>query len=164
MPIHQGRHSRHPGINAIIKRALCSADFLSQLEPTGIVRCDGKKTDGVILNPWSKAKCLRWDATVVSTMALSHFPATLSKAGAAATLSRLPWPSNENRRSIELFQIISSSFRWGLRLEARRIIRDIGIRIQHITIEPRAFDYLHQRISIEIQRGNAASVLRTCSK
>jgi len=157
-----GRHSRHAGINAIIKRALGTAEFPAQLEPAGLARSDGKRPDGVTLSPWSKGKCLCWDATVVCTMALSHFPASLSKAGAAASSAELR-KSEKYRTLSNNFEFVPLGFEtmgpWGP--EAIRLIRDIGVRIKAITGEARAVDYLRQRISIEIQRGNAASVLGT---
>jgi hypothetical protein len=43
--------------------------------------------------------------------------------------------------------------------EAKKIINEIGQKIQKITNESRSTSYLSQRISIAVQRGNAASVL-----
>jgi hypothetical protein len=45
--------------------------------------------------------------------------------------------------------------------DAKKIINEIGQKIQKITNESRSTSYLSQRISIAVQRGNAASVLRT---
>jgi hypothetical protein len=45
--------------------------------------------------------------------------------------------------------------------EAKKIINEIGQKIQKITNESRSTSYLSQRISIAVQRGNAASVLGT---
>ena len=155
-----GRHSRHAGVNAIVKRALNSAGVQSQLEPLGISRADGKRPDGVTINPWSKGKCLCWDATIVCTMAISHLPATSARAGAAATSAEI--------RKREKYQCLSPNFLfaplgfetlgpWGP--DAKHLLSTIGGHLHTMSGEPRPFDYLQQRISIEIQRGNAASVL-----
>ena len=48
----EGRHQRHAALNDIMKRALASAHVPSRLEPTGLVRSDGKRPDGVTLTPW----------------------------------------------------------------------------------------------------------------
>jgi hypothetical protein len=45
--------------------------------------------------------------------------------------------------------------------DAKKIINEIGQKIQKITNESRSTSYLSQRISIAVQRGNAASVLET---
>ena len=44
---------------------------------------------------------------------------------------------------------------------AKELISAIGSRIKERTGEPRSSEFLRQRISIELQRGNAASVLGT---
>jgi hypothetical protein len=143
-----------------VKRALNSAGIQSQLEPLGISRADGKRPDGVTINPWSKGKCLCWDATIVCTLAISHLPATSARAGAAATSAEI--------RKQDKYKCLSPNFLfaplgfetlgpWGP--EAKRLLSTIGSRLRSLSGEPRAFDFLQQRVSIEIQRGNAASVL-----
>jgi len=47
--------------------------------------------------------------------------------------------------------------------EAATFFRDIGRRIAVATGEPRSTQFLFQRVSIGIQRGNAASVVETAS-
>ena len=39
-------------LNGIVKQALTAAHVPSRLEPTGVLRPDGKRPDGVILAPW----------------------------------------------------------------------------------------------------------------
>jgi len=157
-----GRLPRHAGINAIVKRALNSAGFPSLLEPTGISRADGKRPDGVTLIPWSRGKCLCWDATVVCTLALSHLPATISQAGAAAAAAEA--------RKAQKYQALAPSYLfcplgfetfgpWGP--EAKSFVSHIGALLRSSSGEPRAADFLRQRVSLEIQRGNAISVLGT---
>ena len=48
--------------------------------------------------------------------------------------------------------------------DAKDLIRDLGSRLRAVTGEPRSATFLTQRISIAIQRGNAASVLATIPK
>ena len=43
--------------------------------------------------------------------------------------------------------------------EAYTLFRDLGHRIAAVTTEPRSFQYLMQRLSVTVQRVNAASVL-----
>jgi hypothetical protein len=47
-------------------------------------RTDGKRADGVTLAPWSKGKCLVWNATCVDTICKSYVSASCHTAGAAA--------------------------------------------------------------------------------
>ena len=48
----EGRHHRHAAINDILYRALSSAKIPSRLEPSGLLRSDGKRPDGVTMVPW----------------------------------------------------------------------------------------------------------------
>ena len=48
---------------------------------------------------------------------------------------------------------------WGS--DGRTFIKEIGDRIRVATGEPRSKSFLFQRISVAIQRGNAASILLT---
>ena len=59
-------------IASIISRALTTAGIPSRLEPTGLLRTDGKRPDGMSLAPWSSGKLLVWDATCSDTFAPSH--------------------------------------------------------------------------------------------
>ena len=107
-------------------------------------------------------KCLCWDATIVCTLALSHLPGTSENAGAAA--------SSAERRKTEKYRTLTPNYifsplgfetlgSWGP--EARRFVTIVGAKIRDQSGEPRATDFLKQRISVEVQRGNAASILGT---
>ena len=52
------RHARHSLLNDAIWRALNKAEVQSTKEPTGLLRSDGKRPDGVTLIPWAKGRCL----------------------------------------------------------------------------------------------------------
>ena len=67
-----GRHARHSLLNDTIWRALNKAGVQSTKEPTGLLRSDGKRPDGVTVIPWAKGRCLTWDVTVLDTFAISH--------------------------------------------------------------------------------------------
>ena len=45
--------------------------------------------------------------------------------------------------------------------EALSFIHDLGQRIAVATAEPRSFQFLMQRLSVAIQRGNAACIIGT---
>ncbi len=67
-----GRHQHHAAINDIIKPGLISAHISSRLEPTGLMRSDGKRPDGATLTPWKSEYLLVWEATCPDTLAASY--------------------------------------------------------------------------------------------
>jgi len=157
-----GRWSRHSSINDIIKRALVSAEVPAILEPPGIFRNDGKRADGLTLIPWKMGKPLVWDATCSDTMAASYLNLTSKKSCEAARISE----SKKFNKYKEIPQnyiflpfCVETFGPWGE--EAKKFIKELGTRIQLNTSEPRSTSFLMQRLSIAIQRGNAASVLGT---
>ena len=67
-----GRHARHSLLNDTIWLALNKAKVQSTKEPTGLLRPDGKRPDGVTLIPWARGRCFTWDVTVPDTFASSR--------------------------------------------------------------------------------------------
>ncbi|XP_055347500.1 uncharacterized protein LOC129594739 [Paramacrobiotus metropolitanus] len=157
-----GRKPTHESLKAVIKRAFASAGIETELEPPGISRTDGKRPDGVTISPWERGKALAWDVTCRSTMALSYIAATSTRAGAAAALAE--------RSKTEKYRNITQDY-WFKPLafetygtfgpETTGLLTVLGKMIQQQSGEPRALEFLRQRISIEIQRGNAASIMGT---
>jgi len=43
---------RHQSLNDVVSRAFASADIPATKEPSGLVRDDGKRPDGLTLGPW----------------------------------------------------------------------------------------------------------------
>ena len=79
-----GRITRHNLLNELLCKALCSSGIPAIKEPTGLVREDGKRPDGLTLVPWSAGKSLTWDVTVADTLAQTNLPQTVHRSGAAA--------------------------------------------------------------------------------
>ena len=158
----QGRHNRHAGLNNIIHRSLTSAKVPSRLEPSGLQRADGKRPDGVTVVPWKCGKLLVWDATSPDTFALSYIPSATSEAGAVAALAegkkKAKYSCLDTSYSFAPVAIESSGVFGPLTLD---FLRDLGNRIKLATGEEKSFMYLLQRLSVEVQRGNTASVLGT---
>ncbi|XP_075975622.1 uncharacterized protein LOC142976226 [Anticarsia gemmatalis] len=157
-----GRISRHCSLNDIIRRALVTAGVPAVLEPNGLARDDGKRPDGMSLLPWKMGRPLVWDATCVDTLAPSHLPSTSICSGAAAaaaeSLKRRKYANLIGDCIFEPFGVETMGS-WGP--SAKKIFFDISRRIISTTRDQRAGLYLGQRISIAIQRGNAASLLGT---
>ena len=154
----RGRFARHCALNDAIQRPLGSAHVTSVLEPAGLDRGDGKRPDGLTIFPWKLGKALVWDVTVVDTLAQSYVVATSQLAGAAETRKQRKYEALQNRFIVQPvgFETMGS---WGAR--ARSFLTDIGSRVMQVTGNPRAMEFLRQRVSIEIQRGNAAAVMGT---
>ncbi|XP_063360529.1 uncharacterized protein LOC134661400 [Cydia amplana] len=157
-----GRIPRHASLNDVIRRALVSVKVPAILEPVGLTRDDGKRPDGMTLVPWSMGRPLVWDATCVDTFAVSHLPGTSSGAGHAATTAE----DNKRRKystlgSGYIFEPfgVETLGSWGP--SARRLFKDLASRLVDASGDQRAGQYFAQRISIAIQRGNAASLLGT---
>jgi hypothetical protein len=157
-----GRFSRHSAINDVIKRALGSAHIPAVLEPSGTFRDDGKRPDGLTLIPWYRGKCLLWDATCVDTLAASYLQTTSRQAGAAAKAAETK-KHQKYRAVADQYQFcpfaVETLGPFGE--DARTLTEDLGRRLRQATGEPRSRYFLVQRISIAIQRGNAASILGT---
>jgi len=81
------RIARHQVLNDIIWRSLGSASIPATKEPSGLVRQVGKRPDGLTLIPWQGGKSLAWDATVVSTLALSYVDRAATGVGMVAELA-----------------------------------------------------------------------------
>jgi hypothetical protein len=149
-------------LNETIRRALESAGFPARLEPPGTSRDDGKRPDGMTLFPWRNGKLLVWDATCVDSLSPSHFEQTRRQPGSVV--------AEAERKKLRKYSCLSNNYivtpvgfealgRWGP--DALSLLASIGDKIAERTFERRSTSYLHQRLSIAIQRGNAASVRGT---
>ena len=156
-----GRLARHNAINDIIHRALGSAGVPAVLEPRGLTSSDERRPDGLTMIPWSEGRCLAWDdATVSDSLAESHLNRTVHVAGAAAESAAdakirkyadLPRAVTFVPVAVEKLGPICS--------DGIEFITELGRRIASVSGDPRDTAFLFQRISIAVQRGNAASVL-----
>jgi hypothetical protein len=156
-----GRFSRHAALNDILRRSLVSANVPAVLEPQ-ILRDDGKRADGMSLIPWRMGRALVWDATCADTLAASYLPATTKRAGAAAE-ARERFKDTKYKCIGAQYDFIAFGVEtlgpWGP--GARSLFKELGKRLREATGDPRAGSFLAQRISLAIQRGNAASMLGT---
>jgi hypothetical protein len=153
---------RHNAVNDLIKRALASAEIPSLLEPNSLSRDDGKRPDGLTVMPWSNGRCLIWDFTCPDTLAASHINRAVTGPGLVAD-------DAEQRKTLKyrslsphyLFTPIAVETLGAIGQEALTFFMDLGRRIATATDEPRSLQFLLQRLSVTIQRGNAACVLGT---
>ena len=156
----QGRHSRHGEINGIIHRSLVSAKVPSRLEPTDLLRSDAKRPDGMSIIPWSSGRLLVWDATCCDTFAASNIHTAVTEPGAvAAHAENIKVSKYSHLDSSYLFVPVAVETCGAFGPNAQDFLRDLGRRVKTATLEDNAYQYLVQRISVAVQRGNAASVL-----
>ena len=153
----EGRHFRHAALNDIVHRAVPS-----WLEPAGIYRSDGKRPAGITVVPWERGKLLVWDATCSDTFAPSYSSNAASEVGAVAAMA-------EERKKAKYEHLDASHSFVPVAVETagvfgpltRAFLKDLGRRIALVTGEEKSYSYLVQRVSVAIQRGNAASVVGT---
>jgi hypothetical protein len=157
-----GRHPRHHALNETIRRALVSSGVPSILEPVGLDRDDGKRPDGATLIPWSGGRTLVWDATCVDTLATSNIGVTSQTPGSAAGRAEERKKAKyEGIATHHLFIPVGFETLGTFGPSAKQFLAQLGRRLIETTFEPRASEYLQQRISLDIMRGNAAAVLGT---
>ena len=158
----EGRHQRHASVNEIVHHAMSAAHLPSRLEPTGLVRSDGKRPDGVTLVPWKSGRLLVWDSTCPDTFAPSHLPSATREAGAvAAHAERCKQEKYSALDQCYTFTPVAIETAGPFGPETFSFLRELGCRLKQVTGEAKSFSYLQQRLSIAVQRGNAASVMGT---
>ena len=79
-----GRSSHHHQVNDLILRALKRCDVPATKERSGLLRDDGKRSDGLTLVPWWNGRCLTQDAKVVDSLAPSYLSVASSLPGSVA--------------------------------------------------------------------------------
>src|SRR5260221_5965869 len=132
------------------------------MEPHGLCPGDERRPDGATSIPWARGKILAWDVTCPNTFAVCNV--ALAATGAATVSNRA-----EVNKALKYFDInqtvtftpfaIETTGAWGA--EALSLIRILGARIHKKTKDKRSSEFLFQRMSIAIQRGNAGCILHT---
>jgi len=126
----------------------------------GVCRDDGKKPDGMSLIPWRQGLPLLWDFTCSDTLT----PSNVSTSSRGA--SRLA--NSAESAKIKEYSSLTTNFHftplsvetigaWGCC--ARSLVRWIGSQVMEQIGDNRATQFLIQKIAIDVQRGNAASVM-----
>ena len=155
-----GRFPRQAALNDMVKRDLEAEGFPLQLEPVGLDRGDGKRPDGLTLFPFKSGKALVWDATCTDTFAPGNIVSSAVDPGAAAR------SAEENK--VKKYATLSDRYLFvPVAVETSGVLgplslsflRDIGLGAARQRHEPRESEWLFQRISLAIVRGNAHSIL-----
>jgi len=165
-----GRHSRllhhhHNQINDLLCRAFIKSGTLATREPHSLCTGSGKRLDGVTHQvPWSRGRCLAWDATCPDTFGVSHVLASskLTRAGSAAATAEAMTSQKYAgiTTGVDFIPIaIETSGTWDE--PAFHLVMEIGRRLATVIHQPRSTAFLRQRLSVAIQRGNAFCVTET---
>ena len=128
------------------------------MEPTGLSHSDGKRPDGLTLDPWSARKSIIWDVTVVDTLAASYIQTTSKTAGGAAEIVARK-EEKCTALSINYDLIVIALETSGLLSNKTYIfLCELGRRLTIATEDPRETSFLFQRISVAVQRFNAIRI------
>ena len=104
--------------------------------------------------------CLAWDSTCVDTVAPSNVGHSVAFAGKSANVAEAA-KMEKYRELINRIIFVPLGFEtiggWGS--ECSKLVTEIGNLVMKKTGEKRASVFLRQRLSVAIQRGNAASIL-----
>ncbi len=154
-----GRLPRHTALNDVVYRALASAGVAAILEPRGLDRGDGRRPDGITIYPFRQGKMLAWDATCVNTFSSTHLIECAANAGAAASSAE----ARKRQRYADLgqrydFVPLTVETTGVLGPAFNELIKDLGRRIRERTGEHRETEWLRQRVSLAVIRGNAAAL------
>ena len=157
---NEGRLPRHANLNDVVKRALTAAGIPSWLEPVGLNRRNSTRPDGLTVFPFSGGRSLCWDATCVDTFAATNLPECTGRVGAAAEkaerLKRRKYSDLSMRHRFEPLAVETTGVFGPTSL---KFVSELGSRVRQRTGERRETQWLFQRISLAVARGNAAAVL-----
>ena len=127
-------------------------------EPHGLCHNDSKRPDGATLLPWKSGKCLLWDATIPDTLAKSHIHKTSKQAGVAAEeAAQLKINKYQELVDRYIFVPVAIETLGSINEEGCNFLEMLGKKIRDVTYDNREAHYLFQRLSVAIQKGNAAS-------
>ena len=155
-----GRLPRHANLNDVVKRGLAAAGVPSWLEPVGLDRGDGRRPDGITIFPYRQGRSLCWDATCVDTFSRSALVESAIEPGRAAAAAEVRKRQRyEDLTNRHLFEPLAVETSGVVGPSSTRFLNELGSKIRSVTGERRETEWLYQRVSVAIARGNAAALL-----
>ena len=139
---------------------MSAAHVSSRLEPTGLLRSDGRRPDGATLAPWKSGCLLVWDVTCPDTFALSYRAHVTQEPGKVAATAEER--KSEKYRGLppgHMFSPIAIETLGAIGPKSLALLKDLRRRIRSELGEPKSTEYLLQWLSVAVQRGNSISVL-----
>ena len=121
--------------------------------------------DGITVVLWKSGRLLVWDATCPDTFAPSYLPSAASGVGAVAAAAE-EWKKRKYSHldQCHLFVPVAIETTGVFGPETMEFLWELGRRLQLVSADHNSFTYLIQRLSVAVQRGNAASVLGTAAQ
>ena len=111
------------------------------------------------LAPWHSGCLLVWDATCPDTLAPSYRAHATQESGkVAASAEERKCEKYQGLPPGHFFTPVAIETLGAIGPKSMVFLRDLGRRIREVTDEPRSTDYLLQRISVAVQRGNSIAV------
>jgi len=110
--------------------------------------------------PWARGRWVTWDVTSPDTLAPSHLSASaVQTASAAAKAGTAKLQKYTMLATTHIFMPLAFEKLGAWGREAIDFVSDLGRRIAAVTGDTRETAFLHQRLSVAIQRGNAIASL-----
>jgi len=138
-------------LNDLVARAFAAAGVPVAKQPVGLVLQDGKRPDGVTLNPFEGGRSMTWDVTVVCTTAGSIDLAVQGPGCVAEMAASRKEAKYATLRTHYDFQPIAVETLGPINESATCFLHDLGWRISLVSGEDREPQFLFQRISVAIQ-------------
>jgi hypothetical protein len=161
-----GKYQRHELIQDVLIKAFSSIGYGVNRQPTNLIPGDSAlRPDGLTLTPWEGGRCLVYDVTVADTLAETYLGRTSRVSGGASNqaenakrnkYSGLPARYMLTPIAFESLGVMGE--------DTKKFMNSIGERLKVAMREPKAKEYLLQRISIQIQRGNAHIIKAAISR
>ena len=109
--------------------------------------------------PWSRGQSLAWDFTCPNTLAASHLNRAVTGLGQVANHVEQPKREKYAALSTEYkFIWIAIETLGPVGEEVTIFFQELGRRIQAVNKDSRSMTFLWQRLSVAVQKGNAACV------
>ena len=157
---NQGIRDRHDCLNHVISRTLKAISVSHVLEPKNLHDDNRLRPDGLTYINWSRGKCMIWDVTVTSSVSPTNRARSSVVTGKAAMIAEAfklnRYQVFEGRYCIQPISFESHGCPGPL---TEDFLREVGIRLRECTGDPRSGQFFEERISLEIQRGNAKAIL-----
>ena len=140
--------------------ALLTSGVPCILEPHGLSGDGGRRPDGITRFAYKHEKALCRDYTCVDTFTSTHVNESAVRAGSASnavgTVKRTKYRSPTYRYQFEIVAIATAGT---YSEETKNIVRDIGRTLTEATGNQHETFWFMQRLSLAVQRGNAASII-----
>ena len=137
----------------IIRDAFKTALIHVTLEPSGLLRNDGRRPDGTRLTPWQGGKPIAWDFTCVNRIATSNISSGKQEGLVSANIAEDR--KSNNYRQLETFyyfEPVAIEILGGIGETSYNFLKELSRRIDAKAQEKRCFLFLRQRLGIAVQR------------